>query len=205
MLDYARKAQLLNDGTVSDVKNIIRSFSAYEYMLDTGVVLNTRLSIDEAHQKEFEYRQTYQSEQKYLDSVKIINSGMRRATRLRSRIEDIIPQSDSTFITLTFSDSVLASTSEKTRKAYVERYLKEQSNGLPYVANIDFGKDNNREHYHAVCAFRVNPKEWHKYGGIRTLKVRKTSKPIVLAKYVSKLTNHGIKETGKQVRIIYSR
>ena len=205
MVDYARKAELMNNGIVSDVKNIQRAFSVNDYLQETGVILPSHYSLNEAISRRSEYLSNYYSAKDYDDALKIICSGKRRTTRLRAHIELMISFPECTFLTLTFTDEVLENTSLQTRKKYVERYLKEQSHGFPYVANIDFGKQNGREHYHAVCAFRVNPKVWHKFGAIKTLEVRKSSKPIVLAKYVSKLTNHGIKETGKGVRIIYSR
>lgn len=50
------------------------------------------------------------------------------------------------FATLTFRDEVLELTKRK-RRDYVRTYL-EQFEG--YIANIDYGNDNGREHYHAL-------------------------------------------------------
>lgn len=108
------------------------------------------------------------------------------------------------FVTLTFTDEVLASTSAETRRRYVQRYLKSQAQGRKYVANIDFGKENHREHYHAVVEGRLDPLQWS-YGALNVKQVRKTSKPAALAKYVAKLSNHAIKETCKRSVLIYSR
>lgn len=54
-------------------------------------------------------------------------------------------------VSLTFTDEVLNSTNEETRKAYVRRWL--NSTAVDYFACIDYGKENEREHYHAICVF----------------------------------------------------
>lgn len=51
-------------------------------------------------------------------------------------------------VSLTFTDECLSSTSAETRQRYVRNYLNSVS--LDYFACIDFGKQNNREHYHAI-------------------------------------------------------
>ena len=63
-------------------------------------------------------------------------------------IIDIAKRGQLYFGTLTFSDKVLDKTTEKTRRRYVVRFLNDIS--ISYVANIDFGKENEREHYHCI-------------------------------------------------------
>ena len=73
-----------------------------------------------------------------------------------------------------------------------------------YVANIDFGKNTEREHYHAlVLVDRIND-TWD-YGFTWFERVHRSDSAATLAKYVSKLTNHAIKETTKRSCYIYSR
>jgi hypothetical protein len=117
------------------------------------------------------------------------------------------------FLTLTFRDDVLANTSEETRKKYIQRFLKEQCS--LYIANIDYGTKKGREHYHAVVIPKYNQIDGSfyrtNYGSIDFERVRNkggvdteaTSKR--LAKYVSKLVNHAIKETTRKCQVIYSR
>lgn len=138
----------------------------------------------------------------YCEAKKINHAGYKRAIRLKQRISQII-QKDSLFLTFTFTNDVLDRTSSDTRKTYVVRFLK--SFGVPYVANVDFGSKNGREHYHAILQMpRINLTEW-KYGGLNGKIVRSSSDDVKLAKYISKLTNHAIKETTKRQAIIYSR
>ena len=109
------------------------------------------------------------------------------------------------FLTMTFTDIVLNETSYDSRRRYVREYLKSQ--GDYYIANIDFGEKNDREHYHAVIlADKVDYSPWHKYGAIKGQRVNVSVEDAKrLSKYVSKLTNPAIKETTKQHRVIYGR
>ena len=95
---------------------------------------------------------------------------------------------------------------KETRRKYVSRCLKKYN--TLYVANIDFGKKNGREHYHAVISIdKVDNKDWL-YGDIDFKRVR--NKNIEedkkrLSKYIAKLSNHAIKETTKRCCLLYSR
>ena len=137
------------------------------------------------------------------EAAKINKASYSRRCRLSKRIEDMLKSNKCIFLTLTFTDEVLSKTSIETRRRYVTRFLKECSD--KYVANIDFGSKNDREHYHAiVIAERVDCSDWN-YGAINFERVRKTSSANTLAKYVVKLVNHAIKETTKRNYTIYSR
>ena len=110
------------------------------------------------------------------------------------------------FLTLTFNDSILSSTSPETRRKYVRRFLK--SFNCQYVGNIDFGKRNHREHFHALIGTgKIDYSLWNtRFGAINGLKVRNsTDDKARLSRYIAKLTNHAIKETTKRSVIIYSR
>lgn len=136
----------------------------------------------------------------------IANCNYKKRKRVKSKMADIVIDGDCLFLTLTFTDEVLKKTSEATRRRYVVRYLKSQS--AVYVANIDFGSKNDREHYHAlVKANKVDYSPWHHYGAIKGEKVVSTGASAErLSRYIVKLTNHAIKETaGQGRRIIYSR
>ena len=84
----------------------------------------------------------------YLVAEKIVRSDIKRKSTLKKRIRELLLCGHCVFVTLTFTDDCLASTSPETRRRYVARFCKAHSSG--YVGNIDFGGKNNREHYHAV-------------------------------------------------------
>jgi hypothetical protein len=127
-----------------------------------------------------------------------------RTARLKERIGEAVASGSAWFITITFSPETLAKTNEKTRRVYVSRWLKSLTTF--YVANIDYGKNKGREHYHAVITSDQRPPKTWSYGFIDILKVKTTENDTKrISKYISKLTNHAIKNTTKSKRIIYSR
>lgn len=131
----------------------------------------------------------------------LIQSKQAKVRKVKEKIKDIVMSSNAIFITLTFTDDVLARTSAQTRRRYVSRYLKAQ--GCRYVANIDFSPDLNREHYHAVIDKRVNLKDWS-YGFSYAEQIRAHDRDLTkISKYITKLTAHALKVDF--TRLIYSR
>lgn len=109
------------------------------------------------------------------------------------------------FGTLTFTDKVLNDTSKKTRQVYITRFLKD--NTIHYMANIDFGSKNNREHYHfiAMVKDKLNCNLW-KYGASKFQFIPLESKDLRKTKnYLLKLNNHSYKSSTKENRIIRDR
>lgn len=114
------------------------------------------------------------------------------------------------FITITFNDETLA-LSQDTRKQYVRRML--QKNCSDYIANIDYGKQFEREHYHAVIVpdiskgFRSEKRDrkWRlvsswldryssKYGFYKVEQIRDCEDDHKkVCRYIAKLSNHSIK------------
>lgn len=145
-------------------------------------------------------------DKEFFEVLKINDASYKRTQRLRKRIEDMLVSGPCVFLTLTFNDDTLATTTEKQRRVAVSRYLKQYQ--TMYVANIDFGSDNHREHYHAVISCdKVDYSTW-RYGAINGERIRnrniETDKQK-LAKYICKLSNHAIKETTRRCSLLYSR
>ena len=127
-----------------------------------------------------------------------------RTNRLKKRIQEAVESGSAYFITITFNPETLKNTNEQTRRKYVSRWLKSLS--AFYVANIDYGLINEREHYHAVITSDNKPPKSWPYGFIDILKIKTTENDTKrISKYISKLTNHAIKHTTKSKRIIYSK
>jgi len=172
--------------------------------------------------------QDYDLDNKYFDLLleydykdiqearKINKASYGRVKRLKERITDMLSSGHCIFCTFNFNDAVLNDTSADTRRQYVRRYL--SSFNCKYVANIDFGSDKeytdrkgnkrkgtSREHYHALVCIDRLPMNWsYGYQFLEHVRV-KSSSDIKLSKYISKLTNHAIKETTKRSCVIYSR
>lgn len=140
---------------------------------------------------------------------RLYNNNHLRKERVKERIENMVNTNQAYFLTLTFSDKMFnRKCSPDTRRRYIRRFLKEQCK--EYLANIDFGSTNEREHYHAV----VIPKgliDFDKYRKLfdsninckRIIKSDLSNK--LVSRYISKLTNHALKENGFYKRLIYSR
>lgn len=128
----------------------------------------------------------------------------KRSNRLEGYIEKMLKYGQCSFLTLTFKDDVLQATSEATRRQYVSRFLSMFS--PYYIANIDYGGKNGREHYHAIIMHKksIDLSIWRdKYGSINIEPIH-VKNADCLSKYMTKLTNHAIKDTGRSKRVIYS-
>ena len=215
-IDYAFKAEVLKGNLTQEQKDIALSLYAHSMLLETGLYVPCKYDYETAEQKRSFYMENQPREWK--EAERINYAFYKRVKRLKEKITQMLNNGKCLFLTLTFTDKVLESTSPETRRRYVAYYLKQF--GVPYIANIDFGTadayiDDNgnerqgtkREHYHAVIQTdKITLDDWHKYGAIKLEKIRTTKNDnIRLAKYVSKLTNHAIKETTKRSCLIYSR
>lgn len=205
-IDYTFKSKVIESGLPIIQKQVSQSLFFNEYDLKKTF---TKFSFEEALDLENFFRLSHSRE--WIESKRINHASFQRTIRLKKRIfemvnEATISDKKALFLTLTFTDSVLDSTSPATRRRYVSRFLKE--NSVRYVANKDFGATNGREHYHAVVLVEtnINYTNWP-YGCLNGQKIRLNgqSVDVKLAKYVSKLTNHAIKETCKRSVLIYSR
>lgn len=127
------------------------------------------------------------------------NSWYYKTGLLKRKISYMLTNFECVFLTLTFTDKVLNSTTQETRRRYISRWLKSKSDY--YIANIDYGSENEREHYHAIINCRVD-NSWE-YGAINFKQITNKNEKA-LAKYINKLTNHAIKATTKQNKVIYS-
>ena len=140
---------------------------------------------------------------------RLYKSNARRKQKIREKVASMIKTNHAYFITLTFSEEFLArDTTEETRRRYITRFLKSET--LEYIANLDYGKKNEREHYHAIVRIG-KPIDFKKYQKIFKSNINaeriilKDTSVKLLSKYINKLTNHALKETGHAKRIIFSR
>lgn len=163
---------------------------------------NTKYSYDVALDIEQEMLQNCPTEWK--EASRINHASIERVARLKKRISKMLLSGDCLFLTLTFTDAYLSKTTAEVRRRQVRRWL--SNLGCRYVANIDYGKKNQREHYHAVAQISHIDPFSYKFGAINFEKIKVSEEDTArVAKYISKLTNHAIKETTKQCRLIYSK
>lgn len=137
--------------------------------------------------------------------TQLFNNRRKRVQRLKSKLHKIVELYNCLFLTLTFTDGVLNTTSEKTRRVYISRFLKGLC--IPfYVANIDYGEENEREHYHAIIQTNFIDCHLYKYGIINVERIKKDSEGFKrLSNYINKLSYHAFKDSTGQCRLIYSK
>lgn len=196
-IDYEYKARILN----TDLPKRINKIDRIKYLKEFGIIEDINFNENE---EEFYLLLDGYNEKDIKEARKINNAKYKRTKRLQKRIAEYLIQGKCLFATLSFTDEILENTTQETRRRYVSRFLKSISTF--YVANIDFGKTTQREHYHAVIvADHIERGSWS-YGFDKYKKVRCDNlSTLKIAKYISKLTNHAIKETTKRNCYIYSR
>lgn len=207
--NYELKAQVISNGLVDIQKKVSLTFfkcnQEVNALNETGEIIEAwkPMTSETAEYYSLYYKTNYPEEWK--EAERVNNASYHRTKRLKTKIENMISSGSCIFLTLTFTNDVLDSTSELTRKRYVARFLK--SVATFYIANIDYGKKKQREHYHAIVNCDMVNHELWKYGNIdfERVRVEQEDSPVKIAKYINKLTNHAIKETTQQSRIIYSR
>lgn len=213
-VDYAFKSYVLSQHKELIIKQ--KRASLYEYALsrylDTGEI-KYPLNSSNKDYSSMSYLKDYCSnlglDKELKECFKINHAEYERTKRLKNRVGDMLRSGPCLFLTFTFTNTSLNETTSLTRRRAVTKFLKQYN--CKFVANIDFGNDETktmREHYHALinCDY-VNSKSW-KYGALNFERVRNKNienDKIKLSKYISKLSNHAIKETTKRSSLIYSR
>lgn len=200
--DNAFKLKVYENGTFKKVQEITRDLyydSCKLYLNEEDGTLNY-VMINGVLADWLDYAKNIPS----LDcSLRMISSKRRKANKVHQKISKLVHEGNAIFITLTFNDETLAKTSQITRRRYVARYLKD--NCSKYVANIDYGAKNGREHYHAVVNSDICFDNWYKYGAIKVERVRKSDTDSQkVSRYITKLTKHALKVENTP-RLIYSR
>lgn len=196
MSDYNLKSELMNNGIYDFYKLWCQSSNLYYLLITYGYEypsylipyldypLETTLTYDE-----------------FRECQRIYDSYRQRSLRIKKKISVMIHK-PCIFLTLTFTDETLDNTSNTTRRRYIVKFLSQFN--VPCIANKDFGKENGREHYHAIIQSSHIDYSLYTLGAINGIRVVVgTETDTRISKYISKLTNHSIKETTKNSRLIY--
>lgn len=206
--NYELKARVLTEGWAEAQKRYsLTKFKKYQETIslyENGEIIELWKPLNETLEKFYDSLKIDNLEL-WKEAERVNNASYHRTKRLKEKIINMLTSGSCIFLTLTFRNDVLNNTTQETRKRYVARALKTMS--CCYIANIDYGSKNEREHYHAiVLADIVSQNNW-RYGNLDFERVRanEETSPVKIAKYITKLTNHAIKETTQQNRIIYSR
>lgn len=199
-IDYKLKSDVMRENLHLKIKRIDNfDFKEHQLLCDEGIIPSHKYD-DEFVNLEMTYGVRWIKEAR-----KINIASYRRIKRLKERIAAYLSLGQCIFVTLTFNDEIMTNYNEKERRTLVSRYLKSCSD--KYVANIDYGNDDkysHREHYHALVLSDYISNVWQ--GGFSWFeRVHNCDSDKALAKYISKLCNHAIKESTKRACYIYSR
>lgn len=186
-LDVARRISYiifrLKDKNLTDNQKI-ELLAEYDFLFDT---FDDSMDLDKSLKDYKKYRE--------------------KTRRVRRKILSMMVLGSCSFLTLTFTNDVLNNTSEESRRRYVSRFLKSIS--TDYVANIDWGDETQREHYHAVVlGTELEMSGWDKYGfsNCKIVAINDDStNSSRMSKYIYKLSNHATKQSTRRKKIIYSR
>lgn len=193
MADYVLRSKLYENGLIHDFKQLryeARFYLLHKYDDAADETISKLCELERSDPVAFD------------EARRAADADRNRHARLKRKITNMMNKGDCVFLTLTFRNDVLDSTTSEQRRLYVVRYLKSQSD--TYIANIDFGSTNSREHYHSIVMGKVDLSRWT-YGNIDARRIIKSSNPAVLGNYINKLVCHAIKETTKRYHLIYSR
>jgi len=140
----------------------------------------------------------------------VYSTRLSRIKRCKVKVAGLVFDSKASFLTFTFSDKALSRTTPLTRRRAVRKCLKKVSKGGKFIANVDFGDKNEREHYHGICEvvdIDALKKYWEKYyGWVKIKPVRSSDQDLKrTVKYINKLTSHAFKDSVHMHRVIYSR
>lgn len=144
-----------------------------------------------------------------LEYEKILKARYQKASRIRKRLVYLLSRYKNIwFITFTFNNNYI-NKCDRTKRDLIKMVL--NTHDFKYMLNIDYGKKNEREHYHCILATNldldVNQFIQFYYEGGFSLSIQcKNGYDDFkrLSKYLNKLTNHCIKATTKRQRILYN-
>lgn len=196
MSDYNLKSELMNNGLYDFYKLWCQSSNLYYLLITYGYEYPSYLIpyLDYPLENTLTYEE-------FRECQRIYDSHRQRSLRIKKKISVMI-QKPCIFLTLTFTDETLDNTSDITRRRYIVKFLSQFN--VPCIANKDFGKENGREHYHAIIQTSHIDYSLYTLGAINGIRVVVgVETDTRISKYISKLTNHSIKETTKNSRLIY--
>lgn len=134
-----------------------------------------------------------------------MRSDWNRTARLNKRVQEILEQPIAYFITFTLNNEHidLKDTTIRKKIALTLRHAK----ATTYLYNRDYGKNNNRLHYHALAGFNLQLdyniiNSIYTYGAINIKQIHIKNEEA-LKRYITKQQLHASKQTAS--KIYYSR
>lgn len=144
-----------------------------------------------------------------LDYERVLKARYQKNSRIKKRLVYLLSRFENIwFITFTFNNNYI-NKSTRTKRDLMKMVL--NTHDFKYMLNIDYGKKNEREHYHCILATNLDIDvnqfiQFYYEGGFSlSIQCKKGLNDYKrLSKYLNKLTNHCIKATTKRQRILYN-
>ena len=141
---------------------------------------------------------------------RILNARYCKVSRIKKRVVFLFSYFTYVyFCTFTFDDDLI-NKCDRTKRDIIKSTLNKFSSDIHYILNVDYGNKNEREHYHCLVATNNNgnlrnflKKEYPCLSGCDRVSISAKDLKCV-SKYFNKLTNHCIKKTTKNKRIVYN-
>ena len=196
-----------------------------KYIIDNDLMQNV---IDYNHNRYLDFKEGVVSD-KVLEYERILCARYMKVSRVKKRLVWLLARFEYVyFVTFTFDNKRL-NQKEETRRKLIKKTL-EQIQGAKWILNIDYGKKNEREHYHCIVglnnldldgdliSFLLTNKQ-QELGDIYLDYKLKTIYPCFvsaerigkhnedikrLSKYIDKLSNHCLKSSTYNSRIVYN-
>lgn len=142
---------------------------------------------------------------------KVLNARYQKVSRIKKRLLYLfIRYKYIWFCTFTFNDKYI-NKCERTKRDALKRYL--NTHDFKYILNIDYGKQNMRQHFHCIVATNLDMdvnQYFQSYlndevGWTLSIQCKNGLEDLKkLTKYINKLVNHCIKATTKRQRLVYN-
>lgn len=175
-------------------------------MLDYDLDLLTEL-INYNHKRYISFRDHIPFEENK-DYERKLKSRYQKCSRIKKRFVYLLTRFDYIwFITFTF-DNYYINKTDRTKRDLMKSVL--NTHDFKYMLNIDYGKRTEREHYHCILATNIDFDfnqfiQSHYPCHCLAIQCKKGKKDFVrLSKYINKLTNHCLKATTKNRRMLYN-
>lgn len=144
------------------------------------------------------------------DFERILSARYMKVSRVKKRIIYLFSRYKyNYFCTFTFDD-INIKKCDRTKRDMIKNVLLAYSDDIKIILNIDFGKQTEREHFHAIVSTNRND-NFNKYiqsnypNFCLAEEIKVNSVGIKkLSKYINKLSNHATKESTKRSRLYYN-
>lgn len=138
---------------------------------------------------------------------RILNARYHKVSRIRKHFIDMIFFNDYLyFLTFTFDNNYIDKC-ERTKRDLIKKCLLEFDSDYNVILNKDFGKKNEREHFHAIFGTNKNDNlllylKEHYPCRFKVQRINFTSScSKKLSKYINKLSNHCVKDSTCSTRV----